>query len=141
MKFSCFWFWYFKILRELKNRVKRIVLQKLILSLHMYLKAFFAYCKIQKRAEVRSFPYCYLYYIGKRPTSWYSIKVQIRASYTTWTKCFVLQKQSVHHYELISYPYFARDKIWMSSVLYSTSSFTDGLQIKHLQTICKGHHW
>lgn len=24
---------------------------------------------------------------------------------------FVLQKQSVHHYELISYPYFARDKI------------------------------
>ena len=33
------------------------------------LKAFFAYCKIQKRAEVRSFPYCYLYNIGKRPTS------------------------------------------------------------------------
>ena len=44
------------------------------------IKAFFAYCKIQKRAEVRSFPYCYLYYVGKRPTSWYSIKVQIRAS-------------------------------------------------------------
>ena len=33
------------------------------------IEAFFAYCKIQKRAEVRSFPYCYLYYIGKRPTS------------------------------------------------------------------------
>ena len=33
------------------------------------IKAFFAYCKIQKRAEVRSFPYCYLYNIGKRPTS------------------------------------------------------------------------
>ena len=69
MKFSCFGFWYFKILRELKSRVKRIVLQKLILSLHMYLKALFVSCKIQKRAEVRSFPYCYLYYVGKRPTS------------------------------------------------------------------------
>ena len=45
------------------------------------IKAFFAYCKIQKRAEVRSFPYCYLYNIGKRPTSWFSIKVQFRASY------------------------------------------------------------
>ena len=45
------------------------------------IEAFFAYCKIQKRAEVRSFPYCYLYYIGKRPTSWFSIKVQFRASY------------------------------------------------------------
>ena len=33
------------------------------------IEAFFAYCKIQKRAEVRSFPYCYLYNIGKRPTS------------------------------------------------------------------------
>lgn len=33
------------------------------------IKAFFAYCKIQKQAEVRSFPYCYLYNIGKRPTS------------------------------------------------------------------------
>ena len=33
------------------------------------MKVFFAYCKIQKRAEVRSFPYCYLYNIGKRPTS------------------------------------------------------------------------
>ena len=33
------------------------------------IKAFFVYCKIQKRAEVRSFPYCYLYNIGKRPTS------------------------------------------------------------------------
>ena len=33
------------------------------------IKAFFAYCKIQKRAEVRSFPYCYLYYKGKRLTS------------------------------------------------------------------------
>ena len=30
------------------------------------IEAFFAYCKIQKRAEVRSFPYCYLYNIGKR---------------------------------------------------------------------------
>ena len=29
------------------------------------IKAFFVYCKIQKRAEVRSFPYCYLYNIGK----------------------------------------------------------------------------
>ena len=45
------------------------------------IEAFFAYCKIQKRAEVRSFPYCYLYNIGKRPTSWFSIKVQFRASY------------------------------------------------------------
>ena len=45
------------------------------------IKAFFAYCKIQKRAEVRSFPYCYLYNIGKRPTSWFSIKVQFRESY------------------------------------------------------------
>ena len=44
------------------------------------IEAFFAYCKIQKRAEVRSFPYCYLYNIGKRPTSWFSIKVQFRAS-------------------------------------------------------------
>ena len=44
------------------------------------IKAFFAYCKIQKRAEVRSFPYCYLYNIGKRPSSWYSIKVLFRAS-------------------------------------------------------------
>ena len=42
------------------------------------IEAFFAYCKIQKRAEVRSFP---LYNIGKRPTSWFSIKVQFRASY------------------------------------------------------------
>ena len=33
------------------------------------IEAFFAYCKIQKRAEVRSFPYCYLYNIGKRPSS------------------------------------------------------------------------
>ena len=33
------------------------------------IEAFFAYRKIQKRAEVRSFPYCYLYNIGKRPTS------------------------------------------------------------------------
>ena len=33
------------------------------------IEAFFAYCKIQKRAEVRSFPNCYLYNIGKRPTS------------------------------------------------------------------------
>ena len=33
------------------------------------IKAFFAYCKIQKRAEVCSFPYYYLYYKGKRPTS------------------------------------------------------------------------
>ena len=24
---------------------------------------------LEKRAEVRSFPYCYLYNIGKRPTS------------------------------------------------------------------------
>lgn len=45
------------------------------------IEAFFAYCKIQKRAEVHSFPYCYLYDIGKRPTSWFSIKVQFRASY------------------------------------------------------------
>ena len=45
------------------------------------IEAFFAYCKIQKRAEVCSFPYCYLYYKGKRPTSWFSIKVQFRASY------------------------------------------------------------
>ena len=45
------------------------------------IEAFFAYCKIQKRAEVRSFPNCYLYNIGKRPTSWFSIKVQFRASY------------------------------------------------------------
>ena len=50
------------------------------------IKAFFAYCKIQKRAEVRSFPYCYLYNIGKRPTSWFSIKVQFRASYKILTK-------------------------------------------------------
>lgn len=49
------------------------------------IKAFFAYCKIQKRAEVRSFPYCYLYNIGKRPTSWFSIKVQFRASYSFYT--------------------------------------------------------
>ena len=44
------------------------------------IKAFFVYCKIQKLAVVRSFPYCYLYDIGKRPTSWYSIKVLFRAS-------------------------------------------------------------
>ena len=49
------------------------------------IKAFFAYCKIQKRAVVRSFPYCYLYKIGKRPTSWFSIKVQFRASYPSLT--------------------------------------------------------
>ena len=34
-----------------------------------HIKVFFVYCKIQKRAEVRSFPYCYLYYKGKRLTS------------------------------------------------------------------------
>ncbi len=39
------------------------------LELQFVRGVFFAYCKIQKRAEVRSFPYCYLYYIGKRPTS------------------------------------------------------------------------
>ena len=50
------------------------------------IEAFFAYCKIQKRAEVRSFPYCYLYNIGKRPTSWFSIKVQFRASYPSLTQ-------------------------------------------------------
>lgn len=33
------------------------------------IEAFFGYCKIQKQAEVRSFSYCYLYYVGKRPTS------------------------------------------------------------------------
>ena len=33
------------------------------------IKVFFVYCKIQKLAVVRSFPYCYLYDIGKRPTS------------------------------------------------------------------------
>ena len=33
------------------------------------LKAFFAYCKIQKRAEVRSFPYRYLHGIGNFSTS------------------------------------------------------------------------
>ena len=37
--------------------------------LYPRIKAFFAYSKIQKRAEVRSFPYCYLYYKGKHPTS------------------------------------------------------------------------
>ena len=52
-----------------KNKVKKVFFGKLDLSLHIYLRAFFAYCKIQKRAEVRSFPYCYLYNIGKRPTS------------------------------------------------------------------------
>ena len=44
------------------------------------LKAFFAYSKIQKRAEVRSFPYRYLYRIGIFTTSWYSIEVPFRAS-------------------------------------------------------------
>ena len=34
-----------------------------------HIKAFFAYCKIQKRAEVRSFPYRYLYRIGIFTTS------------------------------------------------------------------------
>lgn len=53
------------------------------------IEAFFAYCKIQKRAEVRSFPYCYLYNIGKRPTSWFSIKVQFRASYIFYLSCFL----------------------------------------------------
>ena len=45
-------------------QAEKVVLGKLDLSLHIYLEAFFAYCKIQKRAEVRSFPYCYLYHIG-----------------------------------------------------------------------------
>ena len=44
------------------------------------LKAFFAYCKIQKRAEVRSFPYRYLYRIGILATSLYSIEVLFCAS-------------------------------------------------------------
>ena len=60
------------IFRKLSNLCPRI-------------KAFFAYCKIQKRAEVRSFPYCYLYNIGKLPTSCFSIKVQFRASYPSLT--------------------------------------------------------
>ncbi len=34
-----------------------------------HIKMFFAYCKIQKRAEVRSFPYRYLYRIGIFTTS------------------------------------------------------------------------
>jgi len=38
------------------------------------------YCKIQKRAETRSSPDCYLFYLGKRPTSWDSIKAQIKTS-------------------------------------------------------------
>ena len=33
---------------------------KILSYLCTRLKAFFVYCKIQKRAEVRSFPYCYL---------------------------------------------------------------------------------
>ena len=33
------------------------------------LKVFFAYCKIQKRAEVRSFPYRYLFRMGNFTTS------------------------------------------------------------------------
>ncbi|EGN57035.1 hypothetical protein Premu_1625 [Hallella multisaccharivorax DSM 17128] len=46
----------YEIFRKLSYLCKRI-------------EAFFVYCKIQKRVEVRSFPYCYLYCIGKRPTS------------------------------------------------------------------------
>ena len=34
-----------------------------------HIKVFFVYCKIQKRAEVRSFPYRYLYRIGIFTTS------------------------------------------------------------------------
>ena len=34
-----------------------------------HIKVFFAYCKIQKQAEVRSFLYRYLYPIGKFATS------------------------------------------------------------------------
>lgn len=34
-----------------------------------HIKVFFVYCKIQKRAEVRSFPYRYLYSIGVFTTS------------------------------------------------------------------------
>ena len=37
---------------------------KILSYLCTILKVFFAYCKIQKRAEVRSFPYRYLYLIG-----------------------------------------------------------------------------
>ena len=58
------------------------------------IKAFFAYCKIQKRAEVRSFPYCYLYNIGKRPTSWFSIKVQFRASYPHYLFLLIIKEIS-----------------------------------------------
>ena len=62
------------------------------------IEAFFAYCKIQKRAEVRSFPYCYLYNIGKRPTSWFSIKVQFRASYPPQLMVsFIITHRFRHH--------------------------------------------
>ena len=42
---------------------------KILSYLRPRLKVFFVYCKIQKRAEVRSFPYRYLYSIGNFATS------------------------------------------------------------------------
>ena len=46
----------------MKNLEKyRIFAPELRCSLHI--------AKYRNVAEVRSFPYCYLYYVGKRPTS------------------------------------------------------------------------
>ena len=47
---------------------------KVIILYQLYMPSYFLgtfteYPKIQKRAKFRSFPYCYLYNIGKRPTS------------------------------------------------------------------------
>ena len=42
---------------------------KILSYLRPRLKVFFVYCKIQKQAEVRSFPYRYLYSIGNFATS------------------------------------------------------------------------
>ena len=56
------------------------IFRKLSYLYHPEFRRFFIYCKIQKRAESRSFPDCYLFYLGKRPTSWYSIKAQIKTS-------------------------------------------------------------
>ena len=84
-----------QILRKSSNFHKIPLINHWIFRKISYLcpkiEVFFAYCKIQKRAEVRSFPYCYLYNIGKRPTSWFSIKVQFRASF-----CFIIATQVIY---------------------------------------------
>ncbi len=52
-----------------KNLIEKHRKFRKLSYLCLRIQAFFAYCKIQKLAVVRSFPYCYLYNIGKRPSS------------------------------------------------------------------------